>query len=309
MLTLKPKAILYKYKHSAEIERFAECRTVKIKTSSVGACLFFSFCKIIVLMLCESAKVVFNRLMTRVFIDESGNLGRGGRFFVLAAIVFLTRQSAKKASRYVHKMQKRLGAKGSPLAELKSCRMSFVERQMLLNGLMASGDIEFYYLAIEKARVSLLQNGYPQNLIYNYFTKLLVDDIFAAHRNKIQITLDERSTKIKSANSLRDYLLIDAYANFNKKRDEIEILQADSRMVNNLQLADLIAGTVYQAYTRHQRHFLDLMRCKIRSANEFPEKDFSQKMFREADGRLLNSYYNMPPLNENQAFDSAPALA
>lgn len=55
---------------------------------------------------CESAKVVFNKPMTRVFIDESGNLGRGGRFFVLAAIVFLTRQSAKKASRYVHKMQK-----------------------------------------------------------------------------------------------------------------------------------------------------------------------------------------------------------
>ena len=101
-------------------------------------------------MLCESAKVVFNRLMTRVFIDESGNLGRGGRFFVLAAIVFLTRQSAKKASRYVRKMQKRLGAKGSPLAELKSCRMSFVERQMLLNGLMASGDIEFYILAFGK---------------------------------------------------------------------------------------------------------------------------------------------------------------
>lgn len=46
MLTLKPKAILYKYKHSAEIERFAECRTVKIKTSSVGACLFFLFAKI-----------------------------------------------------------------------------------------------------------------------------------------------------------------------------------------------------------------------------------------------------------------------
>lgn len=274
-----------------------------------GSLLIFFFLQKYRTNACESAKVVFNRLMTRVFIDESGNLGRGGRFFVLAAIVFLTRQAAKKASRYVHKMQKRLGTKGSPLAELKSCRMSFVERQMLLNGLMISEDIEFYYLVVEKARVSLLRNGYPQNLIYNYFTKLLVDDIFAAHRNKTQITLDERSTKIKSANSLRDYLLIDAYANFNKKRDEIEILQADSRMVNNLQLADLIAGTVYQAYTRHQRHFLDLMRCKIRSANEFPEKDFSQKMFREADGRLLKSYYNMPPLNEDQAFDSAPALA
>lgn len=47
MLTLKPKAILYKYKHSAEIERFAECRTVKNKNKLGGSLLiFFLFAKI-----------------------------------------------------------------------------------------------------------------------------------------------------------------------------------------------------------------------------------------------------------------------
>jgi hypothetical protein len=247
--------------------------------------------------------------MTRVFIDESGNLGRGGRFFVLAAAVFLTRQAAKSASRYVRKMQKCMGYDGAPLTELKSCKMQFTERQTLLNDLMRRENLEFYYLVIEKARVSLLHANYPQNLVYNYFTKLLVDEIFAAHKGKIQITLDERSTKIKSANSLRDYLLIDAYANFGKKRDEIEIEQADSRAVYNLQLADLLAGTVYQAYTRQQRHFLDIIGRKIRSANEFPEASFSRKMFREADGSLLSSLRRIKMQNEDQSFDSTPALA
>ena len=270
--------------------------------------MLFRFCKNIALMLGSILKPVFNKRMTRVFIDESGDLGRGGHFFVLAAVVFLSRSATKKASRYVRKMQRRMGSKGTPLTELKSCKMQFTERQALLNNLMRREELEFYYLVVEKARVNLLHGNYPQNLVYNYFTKLLVDEIFVAHEGKIEITLDERTTKIKSANSLRDYLLIDAYANFSKKRDEIAIMQADSRAVNNLQLADLLAGTVYQAYTRHQRHFLDLIAHKIRSANEFPEASFSQKMFREDDGSLLKSLQNMQSPSVNQSFDSAPAL-
>ena len=246
--------------------------------------------------------------MARVFIDESGNLGRGGRFFVLAAVVFLTHQASKSASRYVHKMQKRMGSKDKPLAELKSFKMNFTQRQALLNGLMKREDVEFFYLIVEKKKVKLLQKKYPQNLIYNYFTKLLMDEIFAMHEGKIQVILDERSTKIKSANSLRDYLLIDAYANFGKSYDEVVIEQADSRAVNNLQLADLIAGTVYQAYTYKRRHFLDLIARKVRSANEFPEASFSQKMFREDNGDLVTSLREYVDENENQSFDGAPAL-
>ena len=246
--------------------------------------------------------------MARVFIDESGNLGRGGRFFVLAAVVFLTRQASKSASRYVRKMQKYMGSKDRPLAELKSFKMTFTERQSLLSGLMKRDNIEFFYLIVEKKKVKLLQKRYPQNLIYNYFTKLLMDEIFAVHEGEIRAILDERSTKIKSANSLRDYLLIDAFANFGKNGDEVMIEQADSRAVNNLQLADLIAGTVYQAYTYKRRHFLDLIARKVRSANEFPEASFSQKMFREDNGSLVTSLRKYANKNENQSFDGAPAL-
>jgi hypothetical protein len=95
----------------------------------------------------------------------------------------------------------------------------------------------------------------------------------------------------------------------NRAPTDIEIEQCDSRLVNNLQLADLISGTVYQAYTRQQRHFLDIIGRKIRSANEFPEASFSRKLFREADGSLLSSLRRIKTQNENQSFDSTPALA
>lgn len=49
-----------------------------------------------------------NTDMIRVFIDESGNLGRGGKYFVLAAAVFDTPQGAKRAARLIRKEQIRL---------------------------------------------------------------------------------------------------------------------------------------------------------------------------------------------------------
>ena len=243
--------------------------------------------------------------MLRAYIDESGDLGLNGScFFVMAAVVFLDGLATKKGTHLVRKMRKRLGVE-----ELKSSRMSFTERQATLNKLMSIDGMNIFYFVAEKSRVELLHEDYSKNLIYNYFAKLLVDEIYASYHEKMQITFDARTTKVQSMNSLKDYLLIDAYTNHAKKCDEIEISQEDSRMMNNLQLADLVSGTVYQAYTRKKRHFLDTMGRKIRSANEFPEASFSRKMFREADGSLLKSLRNMTPENGNQSFDSAPALA
>lgn len=249
--------------------------------------------------------LAYEKTMLHAFIDESGDLGsRGSRFFVMAAVVFLNDSAVKKGSRLVRKMRKRL-----EVEELKSSRLHFAERQTILNKLIAIDGADLFYFIAEKEQVSLLRGDYSINLVYNYFAKLLMDEIFATYHAKMNITFDARTTKVQSMNSLKDYLLIDAYVNHGKKRDEVTIEQADSRMVNNLQLADLVSGTVYQAYTRKKRHFLDIMGRKIRSANEFPEASFSRKMFREADGSLLCGLRKMETKNENRPFDSAPALA
>lgn len=241
--------------------------------------------------------------MLHIYIDESGDLGSGGHFFVMAAVVFLSDAANKKGSRLVRKMRRQM-----KVEELKSNRMTFVERQTILNKLMDIEGVEFFYFIAEKSQVNLLRGDYSKNLIYNYFAKLLVDEIFKTYREKMQIVFDARTTKVQSMNSLKDYLLIDAYANYGKKSNEVAIDQADSRMVNNLQLADLISGTVYQAYTRDKRHFLDLIGRNVRSANEFPEASFSRKLFREADGSLLQSFRRLSDESEKRPFDSTPAL-
>lgn len=86
--------------------------------------------------------------MLRIYIDESGDLGNGSRFFVMAAVVFLNDIANKKGSRLVRKMRKRM-----KVEELKSNRMTFVERQAILNKLMSIDGLDFFYFIAEKSQV------------------------------------------------------------------------------------------------------------------------------------------------------------
>lgn len=92
--------------------------------------------------------------MIRVFIDESGNLGRGGQYFVLAAAVFDTPQGIKRAARLIRKTQIMLAKdKLIPIIEeIKSCRLSVPQRQRILNKLVAKADIDIFYLVVDKEK-------------------------------------------------------------------------------------------------------------------------------------------------------------
>lgn len=214
--------------------------------------------------------------MIRVFIDESGNLGRGGKYFVLAAAVFDTQQGVKRASRLIRKEQVRL-AKNRPIPiieEIKSCRLSVPERQRIVTKLVSKPDIDIFYLVIDKAKVDLLRQNKPKNLVYNYFAKLLTDQIFSRYNDDFTVTFDQRSTTVKSMNSLVDYITINAYTLHQHINHDILVEQKDSKTYNNLQTADVIAGTVAQAYCYQNRHFLDMMKERIVKADEFPRMAF-----------------------------------
>ena len=171
-----------------------------------------------------------------------------------------------------------LGAKGSPKqkpSELKSCYMSFEQRQRVLNKMMAQPDVAFYYLVICKHATKLLSKRVHKNLAYNYFSKLLTDMIFSDYYDHFRIIFDQRTTCVKSMNSLPEYITIGAYTNHGCLDKKIEVLQRDSKTLYNLQAADIIAGTVYHAYRDHKRHFLDLIKARVAKFDEFPDFGFT----------------------------------
>lgn len=218
--------------------------------------------------------------MIRVYIDESGNLGRGGRYFVLAATVFNTGKGALRTKRLIRKEQQFISKEHHSryIKEIKSCTLSFEQRQRVLNKIIAKADIDLFYIVIDKHKVELLRHNKPKNLVYNYFAKLLTDEIFAEYNDSYDIIFDQRATSVNSMNSLTDYITINAYTMFSHSVRNIKASQMDSKTSYNLQAADIIAGTVYQAYSRHNRHFLDIIAPRVVKAIEFPCASFSQSL-------------------------------
>ena len=215
--------------------------------------------------------------MITAYIDESGDLGRGGSFFVLAAVVFRDEQGEKRVKRIIKKEQL-LTAQGerreSKQDELKSCHLRFEQRQRILNKITAKPDTLFYYLVIFKQAAKILNKRVHKNLAYNYFSKLLTDMIFSDFYDHFRIIFDQRTTCVKSMNSLPDYITIGAYTNHACLDKRIEVLQRDSKTLYNLQAADIIAGTVYHAYREHKPHFLNLIKDHVAKFSEFPDFGF-----------------------------------
>lgn len=211
--------------------------------------------------------------MVRVFIDESGNMGRGGQYFVLAAIVCDTEKGDQRIKRIIRQEQQIIAKDRMvpEIEEIKSSLLTFPQRQRILNKIVARTDVDLYYLVVDKNQVDLLQYKKPKNLVYNYFAKLLTDRVFAKYHDDFSIIFDQRSTSVKSTYSLIDYITINAYTLFHQVENSIEVRQMDSKTAYNLQAADILAGTVYQAYTSQKRHFLELIKGSLANADEFPE--------------------------------------
>lgn len=62
--------------------------------------------------------------MITTYIDESGNLGRGGEYFILAAAVFNTKKGDARIKRIIRKEQKMLSSEQGQnlIPEIKSNR-------------------------------------------------------------------------------------------------------------------------------------------------------------------------------------------
>ncbi len=163
--------------------------------------------------------------MITAYIDESGNLGRGGNFFVLAAIVYDNKKGENRVKRIIKKEQQLLAKENqvAGLAEIKSCSLSFMQRQRILNKIVSRADNDIYYLAIYKKNVTLLNQDKPKNLVYNYFAKILTDMIFEKYNDDFRIVFDQRSTCVESMNSLPVYIKIGAYTNHNHVDKNVEV--------------------------------------------------------------------------------------
>ncbi len=217
----------------------------------------------------------YNGNMITVYVDESGNLGRGGDFFVFGAVIYRDAKGSQRLSRMIKKERLRLSTTDTPIDEIKSNKLLFEDRQRILNKIMFKPDNDIFYLVAHKKHLKLLQISIKDktNLTYNYLAGMLLTAIARKYNDDIRVIFDQRSTKVTSMDSLKDYARIKVLSDPNFLHS-IEFIQLDSKNDHGLQVADIISGTVYKAYENKKPHFLSVINGHVVGRIRFPQHKF-----------------------------------
>lgn len=212
-----------------------------------------------------------------VFVDESGNPGRGrGRYFTIACIV-VKLEDCKRIRNKMKRLTKII-KDNHPLKnwennEVKSARIRLEERCELIKNLPKEC-INVYCITVDTKNVSGRMHEH-HNLSYNFWLKLVIDHIVEDNLDckEINFFIDRRNIKISSGNSFNDYITIhlvyEKGLNIKVKTDYPE-----SHLDYGIQVADFISNVINYYYINPKDIIKDALVQLIQSEEKFPYKKF-----------------------------------
>ena len=192
-----------------------------------------------------------NQIDRYLIIDESGNLGSSGRYFVIACI---DTNNIKSLHNIMHK---KLGIAKQKFPELSKLHSNEVKAKDAYPCIkyhilecIASKDVSISYIVADLKHVesNLLED---KNIFYNYLMKLLIDRIVTKRDNSrtIHIMSDNHTTKVTSTNSLSDYLKVHLiYDKGLKIKINFRFFDSDAKDAFIIQAADYVANAIYGKY-------------------------------------------------------------
>lgn len=199
-----------------------------------------------------------------ICIDESGNSGQGGgRYFVIAAI---QADNPKRLKNIAKRFCVNCGMK-----EIKGSLLKFPERQALLNSLNRVQDYRVSYLVLDKHHF-YRKDMFGQNVLFNYLASFVCEDLLKQSQSDVTLCFDNRTVRTASKYSLPDYLKT-KLLEWNIMNN-IEVCFYESHSHRGIQIADLVANTIFQRYTYGKDHFYKQL--NIRKSIKFPYQQFGK---------------------------------
>ena len=99
----------------------------------------------------------------------------------------------------------------------------------------------------------------------------LVKKTVRSTQEDLNFLLDNHSTKVKSINSLADYIRLKAFTQFNC-RHNVRLAYTDSKNSKIVQAADVIANAIWAHYNYRTSHFYHML--TISESIHFPQAKF-----------------------------------
>lgn len=185
-----------------------------------------------------------------LFIDESGNLGKKDRFFVIA---LLYPANKKRILNIAQHFNARLG-----IEEIKGSDLSVPHKQYLLLKMNKVPDYSVSYIVADKRYINSPKMRQDKNLCFNYLFMHLLQPVVAQIDEDINIIVDEHSVRVGSKHSLKDYIRIKAYYEWSFRKS-VNISFTDSKQSKLVQIADLAANIIHARYNYNKMHLYEML--------------------------------------------------
>lgn len=219
-----------------------------------------------------------------LYIDESGNLGHGGRYFLICALDIdknCNSNISKRAGRVMNRFKKEKGIKKN--IEIKGSLLKDNDRIELIDKILYKG-VKVRYIVLDlKQTTMLLNKPDDKNACYNYLIQLIVKGIIDKKKNitKINLYLDNRSVKIGNRLSLKPYLynklvLEQLETGTKVRRIDFQINYFESESCYLIQWADIISNSLFKLYNSNIKYYYEKVKPYIIFESKFPSKNFGK---------------------------------
>ncbi len=212
-----------------------------------------------------------------VFLDESGDLGwnfaapyrAGGfsRFLTIGALCIPSTKEhfVRRVVRDLYTKFKWNTAKEKKWAEMSdSARTEFAESARILCD--THNDIHLHAITVRKENV-MPHIRLDGNKLYNYMIRLSLLDRMAAH-DTVTLCPDPRSIKVKSGNSMPDYLQTELW--FTKKvKTRLFHNPRHSHQCEEIQFTDMLCGVVQSFHEDNEQDNLNRLGPRIHQCRLF----------------------------------------
>ena len=200
--------------------------------------------------------------MLYIFADESGNFsGNRDHYFVLSAFVTSDPRATRKC--FLRARQTRLPKKYRHYSEIKFSDRAIPERfKKHVLGRVAQEDVRIYAIFFDKRNLPLSLRRQPEGLVYCHLVGQLLEMCPLAESREIYIFLDRRNLKGTTRDAFDATLKTRLILSFPRLR-RLDIEHVDSTSNVNIQIADFIAGAIFQKHERGDCSFYDMIRPRI----------------------------------------------
>jgi len=189
-----------------------------------------------------------------IYLDESGDLGypNGSDFFVFGGAIVKTADDEACCRKHVNRAKRKIWDQYK-FDELKSSNLHDACRKVVFHELL-KGTYDFAYSLLRKSEVK--PELRDTSGLYNWLAAKLVEEVIIEYgfKSDVNVIIDKSLYGVRQ-HEFNQTLLSRNFDRFNRYRNlSVKIFHCNSKVECGIQVADIVAGTVYRHYARYNRN-------------------------------------------------------